>query len=45
MSDRLIKLPNRVFGLSTDAFVKSVKKFLVKGVRTIIPLNSRLTAA
>ena len=41
MSDRLIKLANRVFGLSTDAFVKSVKKFLDKGVRTILPLNSR----
>ena len=41
MSDRLIKLGNRVFGLSTDAFLKSGKKFLDKGVTTIIPFNSR----
>ena len=31
----LIKLANRVFGLSTNAFLKSVKKFLDKEVRTI----------
>ena len=41
MADRLIELANRVFGLSTDAFLKSVKKFLDKGVRTILPFNSR----
>ena len=34
------KLGNRGFGLSTDEFLKSVKKFLVKKVRTI-PSNSR----
>ena len=41
MSDRIIKLANRVFGLSTDAFLKSGKTFLDKGVRTIIPFNGR----
>ena len=34
-TDWLIQLANRGFGLSTDAFLKSVKKFLDKGVRTI----------
>ena len=34
------KLGNRGFGLSTDEFLKSVKQFLVKKVRTI-PSNSR----
>ena len=33
-ADRLIELANRGFGLSTDAFLKSVKKFLDKKVRT-----------
>ena len=36
---RVAKLGNRGFGLSTDHFLKSVKKFLVKKVRTI-PINS-----
>ena len=36
MADKLIELANRVFGLSTDAILKSVEKFLDKGVRTII---------
>ena len=36
MADKLIELANRVFGLSTDAILKSVKKFLDKGVRTIM---------
>ena len=31
----LIKLANRVFGLSTNTFLKSVKKCLDKEVRTI----------
>ena len=39
-ADRLIQLANRGFGMSTDAFLKSVKKFLHKEVR-IIPFNSR----
>ena len=34
------KLGNSGFGLSTDEFLKSVKKFLLKKVRTI-PSNSR----
>ena len=34
-TDWLIQLANRGFGLSTDAFLKSLKKFLDKGVRTI----------
>ena len=37
---RLVKLAKRGFGLSTDAFLKSVKKFLDKEVRTL-PINSR----
>ena len=37
---QVAKLGNRGFGLSTDEFLKSVKKFLVKKVRTI-PFNSR----
>ena len=37
----LIELVNRGFDMSTDAFLKSVKKFLDKEVR-IIPFNSRL---
>ena len=36
----VIELANRSFGLSTDAFLKSVKKLLDKEVRTI-PFNSR----
>ena len=39
-ADWLIELANRGFGLSTDAFLKSVKKFLDKEIRTI-PFNSR----
>ena len=39
----VIELANRSFGLSTDAFLKSVKKLLDKEVRTI-PFN-HLTAA
>ena len=39
-ADWLIELANRGFGMSTDAFLKSVKKFLDKEVR-IIPFNSR----
>ena len=39
-ADWLIDLVNRCFGLSTDAFLKSVKKFLDKEVGTI-PFNSR----
>ena len=39
-ADWLIELANRGFGMSTDAFLKSVKKFLYKEVR-IIPFNSR----
>ena len=31
-ADWLIELPNRGFGMSTDAFLKSVKKFLDKEV-------------
>ena len=38
-ADRLIQLANRGFGMSTDAFLKSVKKFLHKKVR-IIPLTA-----
>ena len=38
-ADWLIELANRGFGMSTDAFLKSVKKFLDKEVR-IIPFNS-----
>ena len=34
-ADWLIELANRGFGLSTDAFLKSVKKFLDKEARTI----------
>ena len=34
-TDWVIELANCGFGLSTDAFLKSVKKFLDKGVRTI----------
>ena len=37
---QVAKLGNRSFGLSRDEFLKSVKKFLVKKVRTI-PFNSR----
>ena len=39
-ADWLIELAKRGFGMSTDAFPKSVKKFLDKEVR-IIPFNSR----
>ena len=39
-ADRLIQLANRGFGMSPNAFLKSVKKFLHKEVR-IIPFNSR----
>ena len=39
-ADGLIELGKRGFGLSTDAFLKSVEKFLDKEVRTI-PFNSR----
>ena len=39
-ADRLIELANRGFGSSTDAFLKSVKEFLDKEIRTI-PFNSR----
>ena len=35
LADWLIELANRGFGLSTDAFLKSVKKFLDKEARTI----------
>ena len=38
--DWLIELANRGFGMSTDAFLKSVKKFLNREGR-IIPFNSR----
>ena len=34
-ADWLIELANRGFGMSTDAFLKSVKKFLDKEVRII----------
>ena len=34
-ADWLIELANRGFGLSGDAFLKSVKKFLDKEARTI----------
>ena len=37
-ADWLIELANRGFGMSTDAFLKSVKKFLVKEVR-IMPFT------
>ena len=40
VADWLIEIANRGFGMSTDAFLKSVKKFLDKEVR-IIPFNSR----
>ena len=39
-ADWVIELANRGFGMSTDAFLKSVKKFLDKEVR-IMPFNSR----
>ena len=39
-ADWLIELANRGFGMSTDAFLKSVKKFLDKEVR-IMPFNNR----
>ena len=39
-TDWLIELAKRGFGMSEDAFLKSVKKFLDKEVR-IIPFNSR----
>ena len=39
-ADWLIELENRGFGMSTDVFLKSVKKFLDKEVR-IIPFNGR----
>ena len=38
-ADWLIELANRGFGLSTDAFLKSVKKFLDKEAR-IIPFKT-----
>ena len=40
-ADGLIKLANRGFGLSTDAFLKSVKKFLDKEARTIYHLTQQ----
>ena len=40
-ADWLIKLANRGFGLSTDAFLKSVKKFLDKEARTIYHLRQQ----
>ena len=39
-ADRLIEIANRGFSMSTDAFLKSVKKFLDREVR-IIPFNNR----
>ena len=39
-ADGLIELANRGFGLSTDAFLKSVKKLLDKEVRTIYHLTA-----
>ena len=39
-ADWLIELANRGFGMSTDAFLKSVKKFLDKEV-SIMPFNNR----
>ena len=39
-ADWLIELANRGFGMSTDAFLKSVKNFLDKEVR-IMPFNNR----
>ena len=39
-ADWLIELENRGFGMSTDAFLKSVKKFLDKEV-SVMPLNNR----
>ena len=39
-ADWLIELANRGFGMSTYAFLKSVKKFLDKEVR-IMPFNNR----
>ena len=39
-ADWLIELANRGFSMSTDAFLKSVKKFLNKEVR-IMPFNNR----
>ena len=39
-ADRLIEIANRGFSMSTDAFLKSVKKFLVREMR-IIPFNNR----
>ena len=38
-ADWLIYLANRGYGMSTDDFLKSVKKFLDKAVR-IIPFNN-----
>ena len=43
-ADWLIELAKRGFGMSTDAFPKSVKKFLDKEVR-IIPFNSRSSSS
>ena len=39
-ADWVIELANRGFGMSTDAFLKSVKKFLDKEVRIML-LNNR----
>ena len=39
-ADWLIELANRGFGVSTDVFLKSVKKFVDKEVR-IMPFNNR----
>ena len=43
-ADWLIELANRGFGMSTDAFLKSVKKFLDKEVRIIPFLKQPLTS-
>ena len=40
LHDWLIELANCGFGMSTDAFLKSVKKFLDKEVRIIAGLPS-----
>ena len=41
-ADWLIELANRGFGMSTDAFLKSVKKFLDKEVRIILLTAARV---
>ena len=42
LANRLIELANCGFGMSTDAFLKSVKKFLDKEVRIITFLKQPL---